>query len=39
MKTGIFKHKMNKYSIEIMRNFQIICFINKDKIKKQKKLF
>ena len=38
MKTGIFKHKMNKYSIEIMRNIQIICFINKDKIKKLKEI-
>jgi hypothetical protein len=36
LKTGIFKNKMNKYSIEIMRNIQILCFINKDKIKKQK---
>ena len=38
MKTGSFKHKMNKYSIEIMKNIQIICFINKDKIKKLKEI-
>ena len=36
MKTGLFKRKMNKISIEIMRNIQLLCFIKKNKIKELK---
>ena len=34
VKTGLIKSKLNKYSIEILRNIEILCFIKKTSIKK-----
>ena len=34
VKTGLIKSKLNKYSIEILRNIEILCFIKKASIKK-----
>jgi hypothetical protein len=36
IKIGLYKRKLNKISIEIIRNIQILCFINKNKINEQK---
>lgn len=33
-KAGMFKKKLNKISLEILRNIELLAFINKDKIKK-----
>ena len=35
-KSGLFKRKLMKYSLEIIRNIEIICFLNKQNIKKNK---
>ena len=32
-KIHFFKSKMNKESLEILKNIEIICFLNKDKVK------
>ena len=37
-KTGIYKKKLNKISIEIIRNLEILCFVKKEKIKLYKEL-
>ena len=37
-KTGIFKKKLNKLSIEILSNIEMLCFINIDKIKDFQKI-
>ena len=37
-KTGICNRKMNKKSIEILRNIEMICFLNKKNINKQKEI-
>ena len=37
-KSGLFKRKLTKYSLEIIRNIEIICFLNKQSIKKQQEL-
>ena len=37
-KTGLCKVKMNKKSIEILRNIELICFIKKENIKKYKEI-
>ena len=34
VKTSLIKRKLNKYSIEILRNIEILCFIKKNSIKK-----
>ena len=35
-KSGLCNRKMNKKSLEILRNIEILCFLNKKNIKKQK---
>lgn len=37
-KSGLFKRKLTKYSLEIIRNIEIICFLNKQSIKNQQEL-
>ena len=37
-KSGLFKRKLMKYSLGIIRNIEIICFLNKQSIKKQQEL-
>ena len=36
---GICKQKLNKISLEIIRNIQMLCFIDKNNIKKFKDIF
>ena len=38
MKSGLCNRKLNKYSLEIIRNIQILCFIEKNNINKYKEL-
>ena len=37
-KIGYTKKKLNKTTVEIIRNIELICFLNKDKIKEQQNL-